>query len=121
MENTKELDVRITKVLTEIGIPANLLGFKYLRKSIHKCIDDPTLECGIVKKLYPIVATEFDTTPSRCERAMRHAIEFAFENNSDNTTIPKYFGYNTWYKKGKVCNSEFIATIADKISLDMDL
>src|SRR5699024_5396493 len=113
------LETRITKVIQEIGIPAHIKGYLYLREAITIVIDDMDYLGAITKELYPAVADKFDTTPSRVERAIRHAIEVAW-NRGKIDTIEEIFGYTINNNKGKPTNSEFIALIADKIRLEQE-
>ena len=114
------LESKITKIIHEIGIPAHIKGYLYLRESISLVIDDMDYLGAITKELYPNVADKFNTTPSRVERAIRHAIEVAWtRGNLD--TINSFFGYTVDNNKGKPTNSEFIALIADKLRLEQDI
>lgn len=118
-ENNKEkdLEARITKIIQEIGVPAHIKGYLYLREAITIVIEDMDYLGAVTKELYPAVANKFDTTPSRVERAIRHAIEVAW-NRGKIDTIEKIFGYTINNNKGKPTNSEFIALIADKLRLE---
>ena len=110
------LDVVVTEMIHQLGVPAHIKGYHYLRSAILHCIDDSEmLEC-VTKLLYPTVAEEFQTTPSRVERAIRHAIEIAWDRG-DIKTLNSYFGFTVNTGKGKPTNSEFIALIADRIKL----
>lgn len=111
---------RVTEILHEIGVPASLRGYPYLRRAIILAVQDKTAINSITKVLYPQVAQEFQTTSSRTERAIRHAVEVAWERG-DLETLHKWFGYTISISKGKPTNSEFIAMIADKICLDMEV
>ena len=107
----------ITNMIHEIGVPAHIKGYQYLRDSIMMAVCDMDILNSITKQLYPSIAQKFDTTPSRVERAIRHAIEVAWgRGNMD--TIDALFGYTIHAGKGKPTNSEFIALIADKIRLE---
>lgn len=109
---------KITLIIHEIGIPAHIKGYSYLRTAIEMAVKDrEAIEC-VTKLLYPTVATTFDTTPSRVERAIRHAIEVAWDRG-DLDTLQRYFGFTVSNRKGKPTNSEFIALIADKIRLGL--
>ena len=113
---TELLDV-IWNMIHEIGVPAHIKGYQYLRDSIMMAVCDMDILNSITKQLYPSIAQKFDTTPSRVERAIRHAIEVAWgRGNMD--TIDALFGYTIHAGKGKPTNSEFIALIADKIRLE---
>ena len=111
------LETKITKIIHEIGVPAHIKGYLYLREAIGLVIADMDYLGAITKELYPHVADKFNTTPSRVERAIRHAIEVAWtRGNLD--TINNFFGYTVDNSKGKPTNSEFIALIADKLRLE---
>ena len=105
-----------TDVIHEIGVPAHIKGYQYLREAILLTIDDMDIINSVTKVLYPEVARKFNTTPSRVERAIRHAIEVAWDRG-DIETLQKFFGYTVSNIKGKPTNSEFIAMIADCLSL----
>lgn len=110
------LEVVVTEMIHQLGVPAHIKGYHYLRSAILHCIEDAEmLEC-VTKLLYPTVAREFQTTPSRVERAIRHAIEIAWDRG-DIETLNAYFGFTVNTGKGKPTNSEFIALIADRIKL----
>lgn len=110
------LESVVTDVLHEIGVPAHIKGYQYLREAIIMTINDMDAINSVTKILYPEVAKKFDTTPSRVERAIRHAIEVAWDRG-DLETLQKFFGYTVSNVKGKPTNSEFIAMIADCLSL----
>ena len=114
--NTKPLESVVTDVIHEIGVPAHIKGYQYLREAIMLAIDDMDVINSVTKVLYPEVARKFNTTPSRVERAIRHAIEVAWDRG-DLETLQKFFGYTVSNIKGKPTNSEFIAMIADCLSL----
>lgn len=110
------LEVVVTEMIHQLGVPAHIKGYHYLRSAILHCVEDAEmLEC-VTKLLYPTVANEFMTTPSRVERAIRHAIEIAWDRG-DVETLNAYFGFTVNTGKGKPTNSEFIALIADRIKL----
>ena len=111
-----DLENRVTNLLHEIGIPAHIKGYQYLREAIILTINDMDAINAVTKVLYPEVAKKFSTTPSRVERAIRHAIEVAWDRG-DVETLQKFFGYTVSGIKGKPTNSEFIAMIADCLSL----
>ena len=113
-----ELDISITKILHQIGVPAHIKGYHYLRFAIHTAIDNPAIINAVTKQLYPSVAKRFDTTPSRVERAIRHAIEVAWDRGNVDV-LNSYFGYTIHTSRGKPTNSEFIAMISDKLRLGM--
>ncbi len=106
----------VTAVIHEIGVPAHIKGYQYLREAILIAIDDMDVINAVTKALYPSVARTFNTTPSRVERAIRHAIEVAWDRG-DLEVLQKYFGYTVSNTKGKPTNSEFIAMIADRLVL----
>ena len=106
----------VTAVIHEIGVPAHIKGYQYLREAIMIAVRDMDVINAVTKVLYPEVASRFDTTPSRVERAIRHAIEVAWDRG-DLETLQKYFGYTVSNTKGKPTNSEFIAMIADRLTL----
>lgn len=110
------LDVIVTDIIHKIGVPAHIKGYHYLREAIIQSVNDSQMLESITKILYPTVAKCFDTTPSRVERAIRHAIEIAWDRG-DIDTLNSYFGYTINTGKGKPTNSEFIALITDKIKL----
>ena len=111
-----DLETTVTEVIHEIGVPAHIKGYQYLREAIILTIGDMEIINAVTKVLYPAVAKKFATTPSRVERAIRHAIEVAWDRG-DLETLQKFFGYTVSNIKGKPTNSEFIAMIADHLSL----
>jgi len=115
----QRLERQITAIIHEIGVPAHIKGYQYLREAIGLAVEDMEVINAVTKVLYPAVAKKFGTTASRVERAIRHAIEVAWDRG-DLETLQKYFGYTVSNAKGKPTNSEFIAMIADRISLDPD-
>lgn len=115
---SRDLEVMISEILHQIGVPAHIKGYQYLRCSILMCINEPEMLGGITKVLYPTVAKTFSTTPSRVERAIRHAIEVAWDRG-DVDVLMSYFGYTIQSDRGKPTNSEFIAMIADKLRLQL--
>lgn len=106
----------ITQIIHEIGIPAHIKGYLYLRDAISMVAEEIELLGSVTKVLYPRIAQKYETTPSRVERAIRHAIEVAWSRNNIDT-IKKFFGYTINTEKGKPTNSEFIALVADRIRL----
>ena len=112
----ENLENRVTNMLHEIGIPAHIKGYHYLRDAIMMSVEDPAMISSITKILYPTIAKRFQTTPSRVERAIRHAIEVAWSRGRMET-LDAMFGYTIDTGKGKPTNSEFIALIADRIRL----
>ena len=113
-----DLETEVSEMLREIGVPANLKGYRYVRTGIIMSVEDPTVLGQLTKVLYPAIAKEFKSTTSRVERAIRHAIEVAW-NRGDMDVLNKYFGYTIDMDRGKPTNAEFIAMIADKISLQL--
>ena len=111
-----DLETTVTEVIHEIGVPAHIKGYQYLREAIILTINDMEVINAVTKVLYPAVAKKYATTPSRVERAIRHAIEVAWDRG-DIEVLQKYFGYTVSNIKGKPTNSEFIAMIADCLSL----
>lgn len=112
----QSLESIVTDIIHEIGIPAHIKGYQYLREAIILSIEDMDIINAVTKVLYPAVAKKFNTTPSRVERAIRHAIEVAWDRG-DIETLQRFFGYTVSNIKGKPTNSEFIAMIADRLSL----
>lgn len=108
----------VTSIIHEIGVPAHIKGYQYLREAIILAVNDMDVINAITKVLYPQVAKTFQTTPSRVERAIRHAIEVAWDRG-DLDTLQRFFGYTVSNTKGKPTNSEFIALIADKLQLQL--
>lgn len=111
------LEGMVTAIIHEIGVPAHIKGYQYLREAIMITVRDMDVINAVTKVLYPEVAKRFATTPSRVERAIRHAIEVAWDRG-DLETLQKYFGYTVSVSKGKPTNSEFIAMIADRLTLE---
>jgi two-component system response regulator (stage 0 sporulation protein A) len=111
------LESDVTNIIHEIGVPAHIKGYQYLREAIIMSVNDVEMLNSITKILYPSIAKKFQTTPSRVERAIRHAIEVAWSRGKMDT-IDELFGYTINNGKGKPTNSEFIALIADKIRLE---
>lgn len=113
----KSLEARITSIIHEIGVPAHIKGYLYLREAIGMVVENMELLSAVTKELYPSIADKFNTTPSRVERAIRHAIEVAWSRGRVDT-INSLFGYTVHTDKGKPTNSEFIAMVADKLRLE---
>lgn len=111
-----DLEKDVTDMIHEIGVPAHIKGYQYLREAIMMSVEDTEMLNSITKILYPSIAKKFQTTPSRVERAIRHAIEVAWSRGKMET-LDALFGYTINIGKGKPTNSEFIALIADKIRL----
>lgn len=118
VEDSKELEIVISEIMRQIGVPAHIKGYQYLRQSILLTVNDPELMHAVTKVLYPTVAKQNNTTSSRVERAIRHAIEVAWDRG-DVDVLSSYFGYTIQNSRGKPTNSEFIAMISDKLRLDM--
>ena len=114
---TSNLQLSITKVLHELGIPSHIKGYQYIREAIGIIYDRPEVIGGITKELYPELANKFDTTVSRVERAIRHAIEVSW-NRGNYYLMEEIFGHSVDIDKAKPTNSEFIVTIADKLKLE---
>ena len=112
------IEAMVTSMIHEIGVPAHIKGYQYLREAIMIAVKDMDVINAITKVLYPQVAKAFSTTPSRVERAIRHAIEVAWDRG-DLDTLQRFFGYTVSNTKGKPTNSEFIALIADKLQLQL--
>ena len=112
------IEAMVTSMIHEIGVPAHIKGYQYLREAIMIAVNDMEVINAITKVLYPQVAKTFATTPSRVERAIRHAIEVAWDRG-DLETLQRFFGYTVSNTKGKPTNSEFIALIADKLQLQL--
>lgn len=119
-ESKKEenLEALVTNVIHEVGVPAHIKGYQYLREAIMMVVNDIDVINQITKSLYPKIAFKFNTTPSRVERAIRHAIEVAW-GRGDQKVVENIFGYTVNALKGKPTNSEFIAMIADKLRLEL--
>lgn len=111
------LQISITKVLHELGIPSHIKGYQYIREGISIVYSSPEKIGGITKELYPELANKFDTTVSRVERAIRHAIEVSW-NRGDYYLMEEIFGHSVDIDKAKPTNSEFIVTVADKLKLE---
>ncbi|MGI5965864.1 MAG: sporulation transcription factor Spo0A [Anaerotruncus rubiinfantis] len=111
-----DLELMVTEIIHQIGVPAHIKGYHYVRESIMLAVKQPEIINSVTKLLYPTVAKKFDTTPSRVERAIRHAIEVAWDRG-DVDTLNSYFGYTIHNGRGKPTNSEFVAMIADKLRL----
>lgn len=115
-----DLEFMITDIIHQIGVPAHIKGYHYLRDSIIMSVRDPELINSVTKCLYPTVAKKYKTTSSRVERAIRHAIEVAWDRG-DIDVLNSYFGYTIHTSRGKPTNSEFIAMISDKLRLRLKL
>ena len=120
LDSSKSLEAKITNIIHEIGVPAHIKGYLYLREAIAMVVENIDYLGAVTKELYPTIAQKYNTTSSRVERAIRHAIEVAWTRGKIDT-IDKIFGYTINNNKGKPTNSEFIAMIADKIRLEMEI
>lgn len=112
----KDLEAQVTEIIHQIGVPAHIKGYQYLRTAIMMTVENNDLINSITKELYPSVAKAYGTTSSRVERAIRHAIEVAWDRG-DVDVINSYFGYTVQSTRGKPTNSEFIALVSDKLRL----
>lgn len=112
------IEVKVTQILHEIGVPAHIKGYHYLRDSIMMSVENPEIINAVTKQLYPAVAKKYDTTSSRVERAIRHAIEVAWDRGNVDV-LNSYFGYTIHNDRGKPTNSEFIAMISDRLRLQL--
>ena len=112
----RDLEGDVTQMIHELGVPAHIKGYQYLREAIMMSVNDVEMLSCVTKVLYPTIAKKYQTTPSRVERAIRHAIEVAFSRGKMET-LDNMFGYTVSGGKGKPTNSEFIALIADRIRL----
>ena len=110
----------ITKLLHSLSMPAHVLGYEYTREAIFIALGNKDILRSITKELYPSVAQAFNTTPSRVERAIRHAVELAWDRG-DLDTLQKFFGFTTSPKKGKPTNSEFLSFLTDHLRLELQL
>ncbi|MBQ1545984.1 MAG: sporulation transcription factor Spo0A [Clostridia bacterium] len=115
-DDAPNMEIRVTQILHQIGVPAHIKGYHYLRDSIIMCVENPDIINAVTRRLYPSVAEKYETTPSRVERAIRHAIEVAWDRG-DIDILNSYFGYTIHNGRGKPTNSEFIAMISDKLRL----
>ena len=111
-----DMETQVTKIIHQIGVPAHIKGYQYLRTAILMTIADNDMINSVTKSLYPSVAKQYATTTSRVERAIRHAIEVAWDRG-DVDVLNSYFGYTIQNNRGKPTNSEFIAMIADSMRL----
>ena len=116
--NKNDLEAAVTNIIHEVGVPAHIKGYQYLREAIMMTVEDIDVINQITKQLYPDIARKFKTTSSRVERAIRHAIEIAW-GRGQLETVQNIFGYTVNLSKGKPTNSEFIAMIADKLRLEL--
>ena len=123
-ENDKKLSYNlerdVTDMIHEIGVPAHIKGYQYLREAIMMSVEEPDMLGSITKVLYPTIAKNNQTTASRVERAIRHAIEVAWDRG-DVDTLQEYFGFTVSGAKGKPTNSEFISMVADRLRLELKI
>jgi len=110
------MEVEVTNIIHQMGVPAHIKGYQYLRDAILLVIDEVNLLGAVTKELYPMIAEKYNTTSSRVERAIRHAIELAWDRGNVDL-MNKFFGYTINVERGKPTNSEFIAMIADKLRM----
>lgn len=120
VQDVDDLNVVVSEIMHQIGVPAHIKGYQYLREAIILSIKDEEMMNSVTKLLYPTVAKTFSTTPSRVERAIRHAIEVAWDRG-DVDVLSSYFGYTIQNSRGKPTNSEFIAMISDRLKLRMKI
>lgn len=120
IDRTPDIETQVTKIIHQIGVPAHIKGYQYLRTAILMTVRDSEVINSVTKVLYPTVAEKYQTTTSRVERAIRHAIEVAWDRG-DVETLNSYFGYTIQNDRGKPTNSEFIAMIADNLRLKYKL
>jgi len=113
---TRSLDVDVTNIIHQMGVPAHIKGYQYLRDAILLVVNEVNLLGAVTKELYPMIAQKYQTTPSRVERAIRHAIELAWDRGNVEM-MNKFFGYTINIQRGKPTNSEFIAMVADKLRI----
>ena len=118
--DTPDIEAQVTRIIHQIGVPAHIKGYQYLRTAILLTVKDSDIINSVTKVLYPSVAKKYSTTTSRVERAIRHAIEVAWDRG-DVDTLNSYFGYTIQNNRGKPTNSEFIAMIADNLRLKYKL
>ena len=113
----QEMTKEISRLLHELGMPSHIKGYQYIRDSIQLMYNNPSVLGGITKEVYPFIADKYNTTPSRVERAIRHAIEVSW-TRGDYDLMEEIFGHSVDFDRAKPTNSEFLATIADKLSID---
>lgn len=116
----QDLKISLTKLLHELGMPSHIKGYEYIREGIILLYNDPSIIGGITKELYPEIAEKFNTSVSRVERAIRHAIEVSW-NRGNLDLMEEVFGHSVDYDRAKPTNSEFIVTVADKLKLEYQL
>ncbi|KUO78145.1 MAG: sporulation transcription factor Spo0A [Desulfosporosinus sp. BRH_c37] len=115
---TKNHEVEVTRMIHQMGVPAHVKGYQYLRDAIVNVVLDVSLLGAVTKELYPMIAEKYQTTPSRVERAIRHAIELAWDRGNVDF-MNRFFGYTINVDRGKPTNSEFVAMVADKLRMSM--
>ena len=115
-----KVEIEISKLLHSLGIPSHIRGYQYIRESVYMMYENPDMLGGITKSIYPEIAIRFDTTASRVERAIRHAIEVSW-SRGDYEIMEELFGHSVDYDRSKPTNSEFIATLADNLRLKQQL
>lgn len=115
-KDPKKLDIEVTNIIHQMGVPAHIKGYQYLRDAIIFVVKDVNLLGAVTKELYPKIAEKYETTSSRVERAIRHAIELAWDRGNVDM-MNRFFGYTINLERGKPTNSEFIAMVADKLRL----
>lgn len=120
IRDNNDLEMTVSEIMHQIGVPAHIKGYQYLREAIVLSINDSEMMSSVTKVLYPTVAKMHSTTSSRVERAIRHAIEVAWDRG-DVDVLSSYFGYTIQNSRGKPTNSEFIAMISDKLRLRMKI
>ena len=120
LQETTDLQMTVSEIMHQIGVPAHIKGYQYLREAIVLSINDREMMSSVTKVLYPTVAKMYSTTSSRVERAIRHAIEVAWDRG-DVDVLSSYFGYTIQNTRGKPTNSEFIAMISDKLRLRLKI
>ncbi|HBV89079.1 sporulation transcription factor Spo0A [Desulfosporosinus sp.] len=116
--NSKNLEVEVTRMIHQMGVPAHVKGYQYLRDAIVNVVTDVSLLGAVTKELYPMIASKYQTTPSRVERAIRHAIELAWDRGNVDF-MNRFFGYTINVDRGKPTNSEFVAMVADKLRMSI--
>ena len=112
----RNLDIEVTRVIQQMGVPAHVKGYQYIRDAIILVVEEMNLLGAVTKELYPLIAEKYNTTPSRVERAIRHAIELAWDRGNVEM-MNKFFGYTVNMDRGKPTNSEFIAMVADRLRI----
>lgn len=112
----RNMDIEVTRVIQQMGVPAHVKGYQYLRDAIILVVEEMNLLGAVTKELYPLIAEKYDTTASRVERAIRHAIELAWDRGNVDM-MNRFFGYTVNMDRGKPTNSEFIAMVADRLRI----